>query len=110
MAPTDERYVIIRHPETEHEVAIIPYEFDKVRDRPEGSYQEQGYEIIRWQDGETYDGALKTDITPTRSERRAAELAESPEPDEPDEPRTTGRRGRTVDPNPEGETPEGEGG
>lgn len=104
MTDEDQRYVIIRKPD-EPDVLILPAAFDSVhvtapildedgKDSGEGkTYQDLGYKIVRYQDGQEWDGADKW-REPKQDEGRPTDLGPVPVPDAPqgDAEAPTGRR------------------
>jgi hypothetical protein len=57
--PTTPRRVIIRHPKTEREYAILPADFRRRRAfaEPDGSvvtYEQAGFRIVSYEDGSPY--------------------------------------------------------
>lgn len=70
----DTRMVIIRHPSTGQEAAILPADFTRKNAHPRGagSYAEQGYMIDRYEDGSAFEGPKSQREIDKAAEERAA--------------------------------------
>lgn len=79
----DTRMVNIRHPKTGREYAILPSHFTRknVHPKDEGSYAEQGYEIVGYEDGSEYAGPKNQREIEKAIDDRLATRRAVPKPD-----------------------------